>query len=345
MSRPGNARAAALLALLSCLTSACGVPGAPMTAIGAARFDGTLSVLTYNIKGSAWPIASGRPPELDRIATRLLAMRRRGANPQIVVLQEAFTDQARSIGREAGYRFVVDGPAASDRNDAPMTAADRQFAAGASWWRGEAIGKLVGSGIQVLSDYPVIRVRRMAYPAFACAGYDCLANKGALLVTVRAPGAIAPIDILTTHLNCRHHSGVGDARSLYAYRRQVDFLTAFINREHDPAIPLVAAGDFNAGRARPRWLALDADVPQWHGAAPFREALGQVVRDGIARGAAIPANVAAVLRHGADLEFFTSGLRARLRPVAIRVPFGPDAAGTMLSDHIGYIAQFRLTRS
>jgi endonuclease/exonuclease/phosphatase family metal-dependent hydrolase len=165
------------------------------------------------------------------------------------------------------------------------------------------------------------------------------------LVTVRAPGAITPIDILTTHLNCRHHSGVSDARSLYAYRRQVDFLTAFINAAHDPAIPLIAAGDFNDGRSQSRGLALRAEVPQWHGAEPFHEALSQFVNDERLRGMAVQADVDAVLHHGADWQFFTSGLHSSLQLVGITVPFGPDATGKMLSDHIGYVAQFRLRRA
>jgi endonuclease/exonuclease/phosphatase family metal-dependent hydrolase len=178
----------------------------------------------------------------------------------------------------------------------------------------------------------------MAYPAFACAGYDCLANKGALLVTVRLPGAASPLDIVTTHLNSRHSSGVSDARSLYAYRRQVALLTAFINRWHDPALPLIAAGDFNVGAARPRWHALRAQVAAWRGADPFRDALHEVVRNR----SALPRDVAAVMHRAADWEFFTSGRGARLSAIAIRVPFGPDAAGNMLSDHIGYVSSFRL---
>ena len=329
---------AAALGSLLCVASACGQPGALAIYTGVAPFDGTLSVLTYNVKGSAWPIAWGRPGALGQIAARLQDLRRRGRNPRIVVLQEAFTDDARSIGRAAGYRFVVDGPDAADVGNAPMTAEDRRFVDAASWWRGETEGKMVGSGLQILSDYPILRVRRLAFPAFACAGYDCLANKGALLVTVRLPGAASPVDIVTTHLNSRHSSGVGDERSLYAYQRQVALLTAFINRWHDPALPLIAAGDFNVGAARPRWFALRAQLAAWRGADPIRDALHEVARGS----SALPRDVAAVMRHATDWEFFASGTHARLNAIAIRVPFGPDAAGNMLSDHIGYVSSFRL---
>ncbi len=76
------------------------------------------------------------------------------------------------------------GPAAADRSSLPATGADRRFAAAASWFKGERSGKLLGSGLQLLSDYPILAVRRAPFPAYACAGYDCLANKGILMALV-----------------------------------------------------------------------------------------------------------------------------------------------------------------
>ncbi|MGH6616559.1 endonuclease/exonuclease/phosphatase family protein [Sphingomonas sp.] len=304
-------------------------------------WDGTLSVLTYNVKGLPWPIASDRPADLAEIGRRLHEMRRRGTGPQVVVLQEAFTDEARAIGLSAGYRHIVSGPAAGEASDAAMTEADRRFAGDARWWLGETFGSFVSSGLQVLSDHPVIRVRRLVYPRFACAGSDCLANKGALLVTLRLPDG-SLVDVLTTHLNSRHSSGAPDARSLQAYRRQAEFLSAFINQWHDPAVPLVAAGDYNVGTAPARGQALIAQVAGWRGAAKFRDALRQVAGRQTERGTPIPASVSAVMHHNADWTLFAPGTNAPLCPVAIRIPFGPDAKGRALSDHIGFTAVFRL---
>ena len=53
--------------------------------------------------------------------------------------------------------------------------------AGRSFWRGERSGKVAGSGLQILSDYPIVAIRRQAFPEAACAGYDCLANKGIVM--------------------------------------------------------------------------------------------------------------------------------------------------------------------
>jgi len=333
----------ALFGSLLCVASSCGVPAASgLPAANARPFDGTISVLTYNVEGLPWPFAWNRPAAFTRMEDRLAMLRRSGRNPQIVVLQEAFTSDAQAIGRAAGYRYIVQGPTESDVSAAPPTGADDRFAAAGSWWRGEDLGREVGSGLMLLSDYPIVRVRRMAYPDFACAGYDCLASKGALLVTVRIPGAPAPVDIVTTHLNCRQHSGVSDERSLYAYQRETGFLSAFINRWHDPADPMIVAGDFNAGRAQPRWSALRQAIASWHGEAPFQDAISDVARQRVARGAPLPGDVHAILRRAEDWQFFTSGRNAELTAQAVRIPFGHEPDGTQLSDHIGYTALYRL---
>jgi endonuclease/exonuclease/phosphatase family metal-dependent hydrolase len=328
---------------LLCFASTCNAPASAGLAAPSARpFDGTLSVLTYNIEGVPWPFAWDRPPAFARIADRLRALRRTGRDPQIVLLQEAFTGDAEAIGREAGYPYVVAGPSETDVNRAPPSAADSGFEAAASWWHGEIHGKLVGSGLMLLSDYPILRARRMAYPAFACAGFDCLANKGALLVTVRIPGAPSPVDIVTTHLNSRYHSWVSDDRSLYAYRREAAFLSAFVGRWHDPSYPLIVAGDFNAGWAPPRWSALRSAIASWPGAAPFQDAISDVAQRRTARGIPLPGDMQAILHRAEDWQFFTSGRSAALAALAVRIPFGHEPDGTMLSDHIGYTALYRL---
>lgn len=312
------------------------VPVAPSLASVPSESRPTISVLTYNVKGLPWPIASGRTEALDAIAVRLRSLRAASRNPHIVVLQEAFTAEARAIGRSAGYRYVVDGPDAELRSPVPLSPADRQFAAGARWWKGETEGKWVGSGLQILSDYPVLGVRRVAYPGFACAGYDCLANKGALLVSVAVPGLPTPVDIVTTHLNSRHSSGVPDARSIYAYQRQVGILSVFIRRSRDPRHPLIVAGDFNVGAALPRRAALMKDVRSGWSSDGMRDALTEA-----RRAQQLVPDAAFALRRARDWEFFAPGGAAQLILTGLRVPFGHEPTGGMLSDHVGYVALFR----
>jgi endonuclease/exonuclease/phosphatase family metal-dependent hydrolase len=308
-----------------------------------AAAPGFFSVLTYNVHGAPWPATYGRARDLRRIGARLRALRQADRAPSVVVLQEAFSPDAQAIRETAGYPYLALGAGKADAGVAPMTAEDHSFAADAHWWKGETEGKFVGSGLQILSDYPILHVRRLAFPAFACAGWDCLANKGALLVTLDVPGG-APVEVLTTHLNSRHASRVPNARSDYAYARQVEMLTAFIRAEHDPAHPLIVAGDFNVGKAVPRQEALLTRVPSW-GADPVeRDAMHEYRR----AGGAMTADAAFSFQRARDWQFLVDGTTRRIDLAGIAVPFGFEPGGGMLSDHVGYEARYRfedVTRS
>ncbi|MDK4807533.1 MAG: endonuclease/exonuclease/phosphatase family protein [Novosphingobium aromaticivorans] len=313
--------------------------GTRLTPAAEARFDGSLSVLTYNVKGLPWPVALGRNAALESIATRLRDMRLSGRAPQIVVLQEAFTGEAQAIGAAAGYRVIVSGPGADTPGSTTMSAADRAYASRARWWKGETEGKFVGSGLQILSDYPVESVHRLAFPAFACAGYDCLANKGAVLATLNIPGMAMPVDVFTTHLNSRRASGVEDDRTIYAYRRQVGSLTQFIRANHDPRNPLIVAGDFNVGSAPPRRTVLFTQVrTNWTSNGPIRDAFDAFQQ----RGGVLGQDAAWSFRRARDWQFFSGGTAASLELTGIEVPFGRERSGGMLSDHVGYTVHYRL---
>lgn len=298
---------------------------------------GTVSVLTYNVHGAPWPITFGRSAKLREIADRLQRLRAEGRAPSVVVLQEAFSGDAQVIRKTAGYAYTAVGAGKHEAGTGTMTPFDQVFADGARWWKGETEGKFVGSGLQILSDYPILAVHRMAFPAFACAGWDCLANKGALMVTLAVPGG-PPVDVVTTHLNSRHASAVPDARSNYAYGRQVEMLTAFIREKHDDAHPLIVAGDFNVGPVPPRREALLTNVQSWAGDETIRDAMHQYRRDG---GLMSPA--AAFSFHRArDWQFYAAGTTRRIGLLGIEVPFGFEPSGGMLSDHVGYVARYRL---
>lgn len=313
-------------------------PIAP-SSVSPVNFDGKLSVMTYNVHGVPWPVGWGRPAQLTQIAQTLRDLRSHGRNPHVVVLQEAFTDDAQAIGREAGYRYIVDGPSAELASNERPTAADLSFASSGSWMKGEGMGKFVGGGLQILSDFPIVGARRMAYPAYACAGYDCLANKGALLASVALPGQAEPVDIVTTHLNSRRSSGVADARSIYAYRLQVKFLTDFIRHAHDPQRALLVAGDFNVGRATPRRTDLLTSVrTQWVQDGDIDDAYGEAVRIGLP----LSSDARFSRSRARDWQFYTPGKSTDMELDGIDVPFGHNKDGGMLSDHVGYTAIYRI---
>lgn len=299
-----------------------------------------ISVLTYNIKGLPWPVAWGRPDAFHQMADQLRLLRSGNQAPSIVVLQESFTSAAKQLGREAGYRYVIDGPSAEMPGTTDPAPHDEHFVSAKRWWLGETEGKFLDSGLQILSDYPITRIKRIAFPAVACAGYDCLANKGALMVTIDIPGAPSPIDVVTTHLNSRHASYTDDETSLHAYRRQLAVLSQFIRDNHDSKHPLIVAGDFNMGSDPGRRDGLaNAVKTGWGVREPVLSAYDAYVR----QGGRLNDDAAYSRRRARDWEFFASGVDGRLKLSGIVVPFGGHDQGRMLSDHVGYVAQFRLS--
>ena len=297
------------------------------------QYVGTLSVLTYNVKGLPWPVAVGRGAAIQEIGARLRRLRADGKAPHVLLLQEAFTADAKAIGAAAGYRYVAMGPT-SDQLPSNSTG----IGAG-NWWRGETEGKFVGSGLEIASDFPIIAVQRLAFGQHTCAGYDCLANKGALLVRIRVPGVNVPIDVLDTHLNSRHASGVSDGRADRAYAMQIMELERFIRGAHDRRAPLVTGEDFNVGRASSRRTALAVALA---GSVGNDGPLRDVLHDALARGIDLPRDARVSMERAKDLQFVSAGAGREIRLSAIHVPFGRESDGSMLSDHIGYVADYRM---
>ncbi len=311
------------------------------TAYAAPHQPSSLSVMTYNVHGLPWPLVSGREAAFAKIEARLSGLRKTGAQPRVIVLQEAFTDEAKQIGPRSGYRYSVTGPTRDLTNDARATPADVKFANAASFFKGESSGKLLDSGLLISSDYPIVSVRRAAFPAFACAGYDCLANKGILLVTLAVPGSTTPITVATTHMNSRRASGVGIERSLYAYQRQVAAIDAFIAANRDPNLPIIFAGDFNASSTDRRSYLVSQGAHIWSH-LPVYSALHDCVSSAEQRGEQASHFASSMIKRGRDWQFYSRGAQATLDAVKLFVPFGTESDGTMLSDHIGYAVFYRI---
>ena len=293
-----------------------------------------LSVMTYNVQDLPWPLASGRPAAMIAIASRLRAMRQVHRQPDVVALQEAFGDDAKAIGRAAGYRFMAVGPSVADVSTIGLNGLDRRFLAGGSVLDGEGIGKRLDSGLVIFSDYPITAVRRIVYPV--CAGYDCLANKGALAATILGPGARS-VTVLDTHLNSGRASGVAKPRRYYAYGRQVAQVAAFAAAIEATGVPLLLAGDFNVGHDPVRrrtfgaWLASARYAPGVAAAACRTDPGCEL--------AATP-SLSESLDRAKDWLMYRASATMGIRPIAFSAPFGRDRNGTVLSDHIGIAASY-----
>lgn len=316
-------RTAALLALLAAAPVRAAPPGE------------ALSLLTYNVKGLPWPVAAGRKAALVRIADRLRTLRGQGRQPHLVALQEAFTPAAKAIGSLAGYRYAAFGPG-QDEIATPTREADRAFAAAGSYWSGEREGKRADSGLAIFSDYPILAVRRLAYAN--CAGFDCLANKGAVATLIAVPG-LGPVILVDTHLNASAASGTSKRRALYAYERQIDAFTGFVAMLCRSSSPLLVAGDFNVGHnvARRAYVMrhlVGAATPLANAEPNCVLPLPCPARD---------ADIMEALQHGKDWLLFRSTLGVSVRPAGLSAMFGHGPGGVMLSDHIGLYVAYRFS--
>jgi endonuclease/exonuclease/phosphatase family metal-dependent hydrolase len=290
-----------------------------------------ISILTYNIHGLPWPIAEGRGHALRSIGRELAAMRRAGRQPDVVLIQEGFRDEISDLAKASGYRFWARGPERDDR--APADGPTRAYPAVRYPLAGEGWGKFTGSGLHVLSDLPIVAVRGEAYRA--CAGFDCLANKGVMLVRVALPGGGGEVDIVNTHLNARGASKTPPARTLAAHNQQTAQLLAFIKREHRPDIPLLVGGDFNVRNAPARY---DYDA----GSRPYRVVSEFcAAADADCAGQAPAADGKPWLR-SQDLQAFSAGGPIEVRPVGVATVFDATKGERALSDHAGYLVRYRL---
>ena len=336
MSRRPWMLAFLIFAVLALLATRGTARGRPAFTLADHPAEVGLSVMTYNIEGLPWPVRFGRAEAMAAIGDRLATMRAAGRQPRVVLLQEAFSDDARAIRTTTGYRYAAFGPADSAAGAEAVKPEDRRFQDEGSFFTGERSGKLVGSGLLILSDYPIRVVKSAPFPAYACAGYDCLANKGMVLAELALPdgGRVAIIDL---HLNSKGASGVSGERADAAFERQTEALAAFVAANRVDGVPMVVAGDFNIGQ-RPDRLAM------------VRAALGAATPDvlslcadrqaGCAGG--LPVDADASRRRAKDWQFLLPSGGGELRVRRIAVPFGREADGTMLSDHIGYAAYLEL---
>ncbi|WHO39013.1 sphingomyelin phosphodiesterase [Sphingobium sp. AP49] len=311
-------------------------------AVTAPQPDMPLSVMTYNVMGLPWPVAFGRDEALGRIAERLAALRRAGRQPHIVLLQEAFSPEAVQLARRAGYAHVAIGPDSGLRTAIAARTDDRNFLQAARWDRGETAPKQLNSGLLILSDYPIVGIDRMAYPDFACAGFDCLANKGVLIAHLAVPGFDRPVSIVNTHLNARKAAGVAIARSQQAFDRQAGLLADFVRAHVLAGQPMILGGDLNIGGDSNRFQAFFA---RWArvGMGFVAAHLGgarRALADRVLTDVGNHADLEQASARGKDWLFARDGGGRPMSVVHAAVPFGTEAEGAPLSDHFGYMIAY-----
>lgn len=335
--------AACLLAILACLMGGCvSYPAERTIELSALAASGTppttLSVMTYNMEGLGWPARSGRKRFLSAMSEEFARMEAAGKLPDVIVFQEAFSTSALRTAASTPHPFFVPGPRAATRSGLPKTS--DPVLRKRNVLRGEWGIRLLGSGLAVASRYPIVAHFNQPFGPTSCAGWDCLANKSAMLVRIAVPGLADPVEIATTHMNSQGASKAPPEKHLAAHSAQSAELADFLDRVSNPESALVLGGDFNMRRSPARFDAFE----QLHG---YRLARRHCL-DAAAGRAAHPCEIVMSFdgdepwMDTQDLQIFDDGARIALRPIRIEAWFdGEDAVGKP-SDHDAYIVTYAI---
>lgn len=292
-----------------------------------------LTVLTYNVEGLPWPVRAGRGKKLKAIGRQLAQLRAQGRAPDVVLLQEGFIEEAADLIALSGYPYVAKGPDKHQR-DGNVLGKDRLRYRRIKYpQRGEGIGKWRGSGLYILSDHPIVTQASHAYRF--CAGLDCLANKGVMMVGLRVPGAPTVIEVADTHMNAKGAARVPRRRTQTAHHLQADELKRFLLKFRTPGAPLLVGGDFNVKHSAARYDYVLGDYP-------FTVTSQYCKLNTGACEAKTSFDGDAPWLDTQDLIGASDGVGVTVRPVQVEALFD-GLAGPVLSDHDAYQVRFRLT--
>jgi hypothetical protein len=247
-----------------------------------------------------------------------------------LILHKAFIAEASHVAVAGGFASIVPGPALDQRRRLPAAASPSGFAAASRWWKGERLGKWLDGGLYIATDLPLLSETSEAFGVDSCAGYDCLSNKGGMIIHLAVPGAPEPLTVFNTHRNSREPSGVSIARAEAAHVMQT--------RENDALLhgfggngAMIAAGDFNNYRAGDR-------IGRFGNDSAFRlAAKGRGMR---ARAATM--NDTKAWTDAYDLLGFRSSDAIMIEPLAVATLFD-GKNGPRLSDHDAQYIVFRLS--
>jgi hypothetical protein len=179
-------------------------------------------------------------------------------------------------------------------------------------------------------------IERYPFPKGGCAGYDCVAAKGVLVVWIDVPGVGEPIAIVNTHLNSRRATRVVSDRADQAYAWQVASARRLLSRAVSSASPVIFGGDFNTGKVPARVAAVTQPLIDSTEIDGLRTVLteGKVV-------AGSQNEAQRIVDRNKDKILARDGDRVALLPERAWVPF-PIGSKNPLSDHAGFVIDFSL---
>lgn len=290
-----------------------------------------LRLLSYNINGLPKTLTKGKPPLFNRIAEILRERRAKGTHPQVVLLQEAFDKRTSVIADTTGYKYVYKGPGRRDtsrKGRAHWTQETRKAYA----LRPDP-QKIAGSGLYILSDYPIVDARFKAFDSDECAGFDCLSNKAIQFARIQTPFSEEPIDIVNSHFNSRSSAKAPGKIVLKAHKKQTDVLVNLLDDYRDNN-SIVIAGDFNTKQ--------DKRYTYFTGSIDLIDAGEKCLSNRALCTLADGTKEDEILYRTNDKQFYEDSAQVRLQPIWMARNFTEMLDGKPLSDHLGYEVHYRV---
>lgn len=271
--------------------------------------EASLRILSYNIKGLP-PIATPGygTARFDEIARQLKKRLQNHTAPDVVLLQEAFTDDAKAVVTRSGYPHWAQGPSRNGQDS-----------------EGE-FQKSFSSGLFILSRYPIVEAGHINFNRDHCATWDCYANKGMQYVKIQIPVSTRPLIVFNTHMQAgKKHEDVR--------QKQITTLINFMHSKLVPKVLFFFGGDFNTRPGMETYQTLQVGLGLDHAGEECLEkpTLCSVTTE-------TPPNE--IFSDTVDHIFFDRSGFFRVNSVSRN--FREKFEDQFLSDHFGFEAEFRL---
>lgn len=285
-----------------------------------------LSVLSYNIRALPPPFdARGDSSKtFDNIGERLAARKADGTAPDIILIQEGYSeDFAGRVRRRADYPYVVTQIPEKDNF--------------ITRWMVEGNA----TGMEIYSKYPLRAIESEQFENSDIV--ESLANKSIVSATIEKPDIPFPVQILTTHYQAEwKHDAIR--------QNQVAQTRDFLSRINFGVNPAVFAGDFNFKPRRPSYAYFQSILPPFQDSGAFCLVNTDVCTIDVNRHGKTDIND--VWRSTNDRHFYhvPEDKNISVTPVYLTRNFTEHAAGGYrenghenLSDHWGYEVKYRIS--
>jgi endonuclease/exonuclease/phosphatase family metal-dependent hydrolase len=184
-----------------------------------AAFSAPLKIVSYDVWGPP-AVVLRHSERFDKIPAAINAL-----DADVVLIQEAFTSQAKALSHLPRFPYVAKGPMGGFRH--------------------------FNSGLLILSRYPIRESDAIRY--LACGGFDCFSRKGALFARIETPHD-GFVDVFNTHLNANGH--------IHARTSQSRQLLDFVHHHAHDGSPAIFGGDYT--RRIDHIFLVDGREKLWH---------------------------------------------------------------------------------